>query len=481
MGHVLPSPFCPILVDLFVVRLLLVTANPRFVRVSHVNKNYYSILIAAKKKIHILLFHFLLMDLELELSANMWNLDASWQNQVCDHERANVDSVPRLLGFCDPSYLITFSPQDTSKIEDLKTVHIEVVRKIAKVSLSPMFCAFTDAVYRSQDCCFCVGQDICVDCQVKREEEKLKKQIKGPLDYLDLSVHCSTIPELYDVVPLNISPSTALSLPRVIRRAAFERTVQQLRECNVGYYSFACLFLTVSYSKIKKKIDDRAERRLPERATSSISSREPDEKIAEKLSDEGGSSKHDDEVRGSIAAFGEQRHASDVEPSLVPKGKKSFVTEYISFSPRSLFNCSRNDASPTPTSLNANEFECKLRQEMLELMSDFNTRTEAKIHALSESVTELKFENKKLKHENEELKHENENFKKRLERTEANRQKAIEVALQSLDQVKRVTKENSHLKKTTQQLATQLAAQNSLDDNINFRCFFDSYLAFKGY
>lgn len=79
-----------------------------------------------------------------------------------------------------------------------------------------------------------------------------------------------------------------------------------------------------------------------------------------------------------------------------------------------------------------------------------------------------------------ELKHENENLKKCLERTEA-KYKAVEVALQSLDQVKCVIKENSHLKKTTQQLATQLAEQNLLDDNFNVRCFLDSYLAFKGY
>lgn len=135
----------------------------------------------------------------------------------------------------------------------MKIIHIEILVKIAKISFSPMFCAFIDIRYQSDNCCFCIGQDVCVDCQVRRKEEKLKEKVKCSMDYVDLSVPCSTIPELYDVAPSNVSPSTTSSLSRMIHQDAFQQSVQRLWVSDVRYYSFAFFFLTIRHRISTKK------------------------------------------------------------------------------------------------------------------------------------------------------------------------------------------------------------------------------------
>jgi hypothetical protein len=77
------------------------------------------------------------------------------------------------LGFRSSLYDITFPPKNASKIGDVKIIQIEILEKIAKISFSHIFYTFADIRYQSDDCCFCIGQDVCVDCQVRRKE-KLK-------------------------------------------------------------------------------------------------------------------------------------------------------------------------------------------------------------------------------------------------------------------------------------------------------------------
>lgn len=66
-------------------------------------------------------------------------------------------------------------------------------------------------------------------------------------------------------------------------------------------------------------MDDRADRQF-QHAIFSISPRQSDEKIAEKLN-ENDRSKYDDEVPPGIAAFDEQRYANDVKSSFHPEEK----------------------------------------------------------------------------------------------------------------------------------------------------------------
>jgi hypothetical protein len=71
---------------------------------------------------------------------------------------------------------------------------------------------------------------VCVDCQTKRTEEQLKKQVQRILQYLDLSGYSPGIPRSIEAIFLKLSPSIISPLPRKTHQAAFEAIAKKFHE-----------------------------------------------------------------------------------------------------------------------------------------------------------------------------------------------------------------------------------------------------------
>ena len=157
--------------------------------------------------------------------------------------------LPRLLGLTPPTLSITMSPLDATSITDIRTLSIIIADKFDKVLRLPTFSIFTDITFQTQDCIFCNSQaNICVDCQVTRQEEEMKQSQKSAksMEYLDLNGVSPQLQNSLSNPPFKIVSSTTNSLPWKLNDDVVIAKIKKLRNSTFMYQLFCSSFLIVS-------------------------------------------------------------------------------------------------------------------------------------------------------------------------------------------------------------------------------------------
>ena len=122
----------------------------------------------------------------------------------------------------------------------------------------------------------------------------------------------------------------------------------------------------------------------------------------------------------------------------------------------------------------------KTRSELQKTRSELQ-KTRSELQKTRSELQETRSELQKTRSELQETRSELQETRSELQKTRSELQKTSELAILCIDKVTTLTEENQNLRKVVTRLSTTLNRVLDLDDDINVRCFLDSYLTKHGF
>jgi len=117
------------------------------------------------------------MNLAVEFSANMWNLDDEWQKKLLPFRMAPKSHLPRLLGVSSPLYELTDSPESALPVGDVQQIQVEILSRFSQM-VSIFLVSAENASQDDEICllCDCYRHTTCFARQTRQTRETLAKE-----------------------------------------------------------------------------------------------------------------------------------------------------------------------------------------------------------------------------------------------------------------------------------------------------------------
>ena len=432
------------------------------------------------------------MDMDAKIVANLWNINPTWQRKLLCFRDVDKSHIPKLLDLHIPRYSFHYSPMSARLIKEVRELKIELLEKrrhshgVCPVEFR------TDARTQPNDrCLFCGRWKICRDCQDKREREELAKALDSCLWYLDLHTaiprfvtprvwtHPFVRPSKTHGAVRNVDENKANKLKAKLTtigvqydpvpkpRSLIIRYPDPFHGSPVGHrLNPPCFPAGDTYSPL-------AVGAVPMISTDSTHSSDIHNPAIVATSDGTIPAAESTTSTDSTDSNNIQKPAIVTsEGGTIPTATATSTSQaniIVSYKPEIYEVLTNNSEDHTTISLQ-NFVTQMIQEQVQEQVCEIGAELKCVKNELNCVKNEIHMLREKVGHMEQEMRH----MEKELKQTS-------ELAILCIDKMTVLSEENQNLRKVLTRIGTTLDRVLDLDDDINMRCFLDSYLRKHGF